>query len=78
MDAKLLGGVPLSAILQQMNFDDDDTSQTLSITSIAGERRTAIVTRLDWHPRIQPGGPGARHHRRSFRPPAATPTTRWT
>jgi hypothetical protein len=56
VDAKLLGGVPLSAILKQMHFDEDDTSQTLSLTSLQ-ENPHRIVTRLDWHPRIQEGGP---------------------
>lgn len=56
VDAKLLGGVPLSAILKQMNFDEDDTSQSLLLKSVQ-ESPTRVVTRLDWHPRIQAGGP---------------------
>ena len=63
VNAKLLGGLQLSAILRQVNFGDSDGSddvnndQVLTLTSLALAAPQRVVTTLDWHPTIYTGGP---------------------
>ncbi len=57
VDAKLLGGLELSAILKQVKFGDDDNDAALQLTSLEKFNPHRIVTTLDWHPTIQDGGP---------------------
>ncbi|HEY2272982.1 MAG TPA: hypothetical protein VGH30_09410 [Jatrophihabitantaceae bacterium] len=57
VDAKILGGIELQAILKQVNFGDGNNDQALQLTSIEKHNPHRIVTTLDWHPVIQDGGP---------------------
>jgi hypothetical protein len=57
VDAKLLGGLKLSSILQTVQFGDSDNGQALSLVSVERHNPHRIMTYLDWHPSIQSGGP---------------------
>ncbi len=61
VNARLLGGLQLQAILEQVNFGNGDNRQALQITSIEqygpDGSVVAVVTTLDWHPVITSGGP---------------------
>ena len=57
VDAKLLGGIPLQAILNSVGFGDGANSQALELTSVERLDPHRIVTTLDWHPEITSGGP---------------------
>jgi hypothetical protein len=57
VNAKLLGGIELQAILSTVGFGDGDNSQALQLTSVELPTPHRVVTTLDWHPSIEDGGP---------------------
>jgi hypothetical protein len=63
INAKLLGGIELATILKQVPISEDsDNAQAMTIVSTESANPKGVVTTVDWHPVILPGGPtGAAH-----------------
>ena len=58
VDAKLLGGIPLTAILRTISFADAGDARLLNLTSVEKQQPShQIITTLDWKPWITEGGP---------------------
>jgi hypothetical protein len=63
INAKLLGGIELATILKLVHFSEDsDNASAMTITNAELQNPHRVVTTVDWHPTITPGGPtGAAH-----------------